>query len=254
MIGSIGRVVGACGAPVIAHDSGFLGLYGVDANYQSKGIGSKLFKRCMDHIGHRNCGLHAVPDKLSIYRDRAGFEVVEGVQMVDCGGLPLNWNSLMTATDDRMAIQELDRQDARLIAKVIDFDSKVHKQSREQLMRSTLAKPDYKTFAAIDIPSDRLVGFGCIRPDNSGQAMIGPVYADDDFVAEALVHKLIASSMVAQTQGLLFMTVSTSLGGLRIADKLQLKEKSRCERLFTKRVIPVDYRYIYCLQSPNFSL
>ena len=247
-------MIGACGAPVITHESGFLGLYGVQTNYQSRGIGKLLFRKCMEHIGERNCGLHAVPDKLSMYRDKAGFKVIEGVQMVDCSGLPRNWNNLVKTIDENTTIEELNAQNVQMVSKVIEYDSKVHKQSREPLMRSTLAKLDYKTFVAVNKQNAQLVGFGCIRPHNGGQAMIGPVYADNSIVAEVLIRRLIESSTIAQTEGLLFMTVSTSSGGLKIAEKLQLKEKSRCERLFTKHTIPVDYRYIYCLHTPNFSL
>ncbi|CAG2106228.1 unnamed protein product [Medioppia subpectinata] len=223
------RIIGVCGAPVTTHNSGFVGLYGVESGFQNRGIGQKLFTLCLQHINDRNCGLHAVPEKLSMYERKAGFGVREGVSMVVCNNLPQNWQNLSKTINDNTRVEELNKENKHLLAKIIEYDSKVHKEKREKLLTSSLTKPDYTTFVAIDDMSGHLVGFGCIRLHNGGKGMIGPLYADNDTIAEVLVYNLINSCIAAQTKGLLFMTISSSSGGLKIAQKLQITERDRCE-------------------------
>lgn len=249
----IDRVIGVCGAPVTTHNSGFLGLYGVEKGFQNRGIGKILFNSCMKHIGDRNCGLHAIPERMKMYQDKAGFSVKEGVAMVVFDAVPQNWQNLQKTIDNTI-IESIDSKNEELITKIIEYDSKVHLESRQKLLKLTLNKVDYKTFVAIDSKTGSPVGYGCIRLHNGGKGMIGPVYADNDTIAEVLIYNLINNCIPAQNESLLFMTTSKSLGGLRIAQKLQMSEEVRPERLFTKHPIPVEYKYIYCLHSPNFSL
>ncbi|CAG2172022.1 unnamed protein product [Oppiella nova] len=224
------RIIGVCGAPVTTHNSGFLGLYGVEKGFQNRGIGQKLFKLCLKHINTRNCGLHAVPEKLSMYEEKAGFGVREGVSMVVCNDLPQNLEDLLKTINENTRVDELNKENKDLLTKIIEYDLKVHNERREKLLSLSLSKHDYNTFVAIDDKSGQLTGYGCIRLHNGGKGMIGPVYADNDTIAEVLIYNLIKSCIAAQTKGLLFMTISSSSGGIRIAQKLQITERDRCER------------------------
>ncbi|OTF76728.1 GNAT family acetyltransferase-like protein, partial [Euroglyphus maynei] len=65
----IGMCVGIFVHPTIA----FIGLYGVQPELHGRGIGLAMWKQMMNHIGSLNAGLYAVPEHLTMYRDRAGF-------------------------------------------------------------------------------------------------------------------------------------------------------------------------------------
>ncbi|XP_054166033.1 uncharacterized protein LOC128963543 [Oppia nitens] len=249
------RVIGACGAPVTTHNSGFLGLYVVDSEFQNRGIGKQLFESCLQNIGNRNCGLHAVPEKLEMYRNKAGFRVSEGISMVVCSGIPMNWQSLRQNVDKEIKIEVFNRDNNELLQKIIDYDSRVQMNgNREKLINLCLHNSGYTTFVAINDNTKQLNGFGCIRIDYEGKGMIGPVYGDNEIIGEVLIYNLLKSCPVTQTKGLLYMTISSSMTGIEISKKLELTETERCERVFTKHVIPVNHSLIYCLFSPNFGL
>jgi len=239
---------------VTTYSSGFLGLYGVKKEYQNRGIGKKLFNLCLKHIGNRNCGLNAVPDKLSMYQNKAGFKISEGRAMVVFEGIPKNLDNLNTALNGNLKIKELKHDNQSLLSKIIRYDTKVHNESREKLLTLTLNKEDYYTIVIIDENNDQVFGYGCIRPDTYNQGMIGPVYADNGSIAEVLIYNLVKNCKIPPTNGLLYMTIDSSNSGVKIAEKLELVEQERCQRVFTKYVIPANYEYIYCLHSPNFSL
>jgi len=248
------KVIGVCGSPVTTHSSGFLGLYGVEKRYQNRGIGKKLFNLCLKHIGNRNCGLNAVPKKLLMYQKKAGFAVSEGRAIVVFKGKPKNLDNLLMTINTSFTIKELKRDDKSLLSKIINYDTKVHKDNRQKLLTLTLNKEDYYTIAIIDESNDQLLGYGSIKPNCGNQGMIGPVYADNDSVAEVLILNLIKSCKLSQTNGLLYITLDSSETGVKIGQDLGLKEYSRCQRLFTKFVIPANHQFIYCIHSPDFSL
>lgn len=168
---SSGRVVGGCAAPRTTHHTSFLGCYVVDSKYQGMGIGVKLFQKCLDHVGKRNCGLSAIPAKFGIYKDKAGFQVEEGVSMVILEGTPPNIDRLKTVDqlDARYCLRKLTSvdHDETLIKNVIDFDETVHLDNREKLLRLALAKSDTTTVAVCDKDTGKVVGYGCVRPDVS---------------------------------------------------------------------------------------
>jgi hypothetical protein len=239
---------------VTTHSSGFLGLYGVEKRYQNRGIGKKLFNLCLKHIGNRNCGLNAVPGKLLMYQKKAGFAVSEGRAIVVFKGKPKNLDNLLMTINTSFTIKELKRDDKSLLSKIINYDTKVHKDNRQKLLTLTLNKEDYYTIAIIDESNDQLLGYGSIKPNCGNQGMIGPVYADNDSVAEVLILNLIKSCKLSQTNGLLYMTLDSSETGVKIGQDLGLEEYSRCPRLFTKFVIPANHQFIYCIHSGDFSL
>ncbi|CAN7984234.1 unnamed protein product [Ixodes hexagonus] len=72
-----GEVVATC-ACVRQNPSLFVvGQYAVRKRLQGSGVGLRLWKLMDLRLGDCNAGLSAVPSRLSTYRDRAGFRVVE---------------------------------------------------------------------------------------------------------------------------------------------------------------------------------
>ena len=163
------KIVGCCASPVTTHDTAFVGLYAVDPSYQKLGLGVKMFNKCMDNVGDRNCGLSAVPSKFSVYKDRAGFKVVEGRSMVVIQGKPLGISKLRSTnklkSNYHLAKVTGAEHHEDLIKSIIVFDKTVHLDNREKLLRLTFAKPDTTTLAIVDSTCGKIVGYGCIRLD-----------------------------------------------------------------------------------------
>ncbi|XP_075678268.1 holothin acyltransferase-like isoform X2 [Dermatophagoides pteronyssinus] len=219
----IGMCVGIFVHPTIA----FIGLYGVQPELHGHGIGIAMWKRMMDHIGSLNAGLYAVPEHLTMYRDRAGFQNPDDLQLITA-----EWYN-----------------------KVIDYDAHVHGYIRAKLLPHVLNEEGSAAFVASNMTGEKIFGYGCIRTNNIGKAMIGPLYADNDAIAELLMHYLFARLSTQFAKGLLYMTLDSNPGGERIAEKLALKQQEKIQRFFRSQPYDgADWDRVYCIHSPNFSL
>ena len=251
-----------CAAVFVDPHVGFIGLYAVRPEYQRLGIGIRIWRRVMQHVGQRNAGLYAVPEHLHTYRDLAGFSVEDSIKMI------VYESDGIGATDDlvkaigNVVVAEITDQALERVAR---YDESVTRADRSQLLRATFRQKDSLSLVAFETNRSRLgseegrdevrqvVGYLCFRVNNIGKAMAGPLYADNDAVAELLVSEAIAKFPVASAKGLLYMTLDCNAGGIRIAEKLKLDYGEHLPRLFTKAVAVADFDRIYCIHSPNFS-
>lgn len=237
-----------CAAVFVDPAVAFLGLYAILPQLQGRGLGIELWTKCMDHVNLRNAGLYAVPEQLSTYRDKAGFSVQDSRQMlVFEADAPLDASNLVQ-TVGNVIVKRID--DDQL---VIDYDEKVLGYRRERLLELTFKENDSVALVALDKFDGHVVGYGCMRTNNVGKAMAGPIYADNDAVAELLVSTSIKELPAAQRSGLLYMAIDSCPGGVRIAEKLKLNLHERLPRFFTRSVAEADFARIYCIHTPNFS-
>lgn len=122
-------------------------------------------------------------------------------------------------------------------------------------IKLAFAEPGSASFFALDEEDDEVQGFGCIRTNNIGKAMIGPLYANNDAVAELIMKNLFDSLSEPLSKGLLYMTLDSNPGGERIANKLGLIKHEELPRFFRHQpYLDAKWNNVYCIHSPNFSL
>ena len=265
------EVIGVCGAPFGPHDSAFIGLYGIHCLYRNRGIGSKLFQKCIEFVGSKNVGLYAVPEMKEKYIKRGGFKVREEVSMVNFLGFPTGYKKLST-TFSAQIISEMDKKVITQL--IVDYDQNVHHEARPKLLKFVLDDPRYITavvyasdqksilgiYSRLDLFSKHsfylLLGYGCIRQhSHSGRLMLGPLYANNVDVAESISLALITSKQQqSMEKGLIWNALDCCAAALSIASKIGLQEVERCERIFTQNPITANYSIIYSVFSPDFSI
>lgn len=126
-----------------------------------------------------------------------------------------------------------------------------------ELILNLYLEPNTAAFVAFDLEEDEspVQGYGCIRTNNIGKAMIGPLYANNDAVAELLMRRLFEALAQPFARGLLYMTLDSNPGGERIAEKLNLPKMEELPRLFRhKPYRDAKWNQVYCIHTPNFSL
>ena len=200
----------------------------------------------MSHIGDRNCGLFAVPDKLELYRDRLGFKVVTNKQMVIYFGKGIK-DSVVNSAKLEPILSD------RLIDGVIDYDQHIHNYRRDKLLKLSLKEPECVAFAALDLTTGAVVGYGSIRENSSNFATLSPLYANSKEIAKQLIVKLINSFEIAVKKGVFYYTIDANESSLKLAEELELEKHEVCPLLYRTNVVQIDYQKIYCLLSPNFS-
>ena len=253
-------------AGVFVSSTGFVGLYAVRPDFQGKGIGIRIFHRIMGHINGRNAGLYAVPEQLVKYRDRSGFCHEDSVRMQVYESDSVRLEDLVKEIGN-VDVQSIDLEDdEKRFRDICLYDESVTRVDRSLLLKETFKEADSVALVALETEQrvvgsprslatadSRVLGYICIRTNNVGKGMVGPLYADNDAVAELLLFKGI-SKLEAAKNGLLFMSLDANPGGDRIATKMALKpQEESLPRFFTKFIPEADLRRIYCIHSPNFS-
>uniref|UniRef100_T1KSU6 YitH/HolE acetyltransferase (GNAT) domain-containing protein n=1 Tax=Tetranychus urticae TaxID=32264 RepID=T1KSU6_TETUR len=181
----------------------------------------------------------------------AGFRVEDKIKILEYEGSQLKTEDLVSKISN-IEIKKIVDDDI-LQQKVFNYDSSVVYFDRSSLLKLTFAELDTLALVAIDKDNNSIVGYGCIRTNNINRAMAGPIYANNDGVAELLVYNLLVNFPISLTAGLDFMTPDCNPGGLRIAAKLGLKKNEDLPRLFRKSVPKVDWNRVYNIHTPNFS-
>jgi len=156
----------------------FLGLYIVKPAYRGRGYGLRLWNTGLAHVGARTVGLDGVVAQQENYR-RSGFSLAYRnirYQGATAARFPADKRvvSLSSVTFD-----ELDAYDRSLFL-----------AERPAFLKAWIAQPQSR---AVGIRRDgRLAGYGVIRPARAG-FKIGPLFADDRDLADALFADLVNS-------------------------------------------------------------
>ena len=164
----------------VAYDSGFgfLGLYIVRPEFRGFGYGVQLWKVGMDYLGTRMLGLDAVLAQRRNY-EKWGFAVAyRNIRHEGVGGgeAPAGITSL-----SKINFDELTNYDAALFA-----------CRRPAFLRSWITQPG--STAVAKLRDNKLAGYGVMRPCLRG-FKIGPLFADDDAIAEELFQAMAASAI-----------------------------------------------------------
>ncbi|KAI7685378.1 hypothetical protein SSS_05019, partial [Sarcoptes scabiei] len=248
------RVLGMCAGVFVHPTIAFIGLYAVKPELHGLGIGTSMWNKMMEHIGSLNAGLYAVPEHMKMYRDRAGFRYDDERHLFIYESDredELNLDILVPSIRDT----EISTITAESLPKIIEYDSNIHGYVRAKLLSNVIREKDTASLMAIDISSQTVLGYGCIRTNNIGKAMIGPLYADNDAIAELLMRNLFNNLAGPMSSGLLYMTLDSNPGGERIAEKIGMRKHEEISRLFLhKPTLNVDWNRVFCIHSPNFSL
>jgi len=246
------KIIGVLAAPTTSHSTAFFGTYSVLEEYQSKGVGRQLFDKCLNYAGNRNCGLIGV-SKMSLKYQRNGFSI-KGCDVGIYTGIPRIIDSLENVVNDQtFEIKQFQSNEQQLLDKVIAYDSRIQNWNREKLITLTLLNDRFYTLIAFNQQND-VLGFGCIKSDIVGDKLIGPVYADNDTIAEALIFGLVKQYESNADNVTMCVPIISSNGGTTIADKLNLTNIETCNELYSRVLSPINRKLIYCLHSLDFAI
>ena len=206
----------------------------------------------MPHISDVNTGLHAVPQCIDTYRDKAGFRHQDTRHIIVCEtDHTLSENLVKFAEGIQISAIHQDNEE-----NVMSYDHEINGHfCRSKLMKSWFREEGTLSLAAVNCDDHSVIrGYICIKTNNIRKAVVGPLFADSDDIAEFLLFEAIQRFPLASEAGLIFFAVDSTDGSLKIVSKLQLEQHEVLPRLFTKEVPQtVSWNRIYCLASPNFS-
>lgn len=194
---------------------GFLGIYIVRPEYRGRGFGLRLWTAGFARFGGRNVGLDGVLQQVPNY-ERSGFRTA--YHHVRYGG------PLAGRTSPGLV-----RLDSVPFADVLAYDRACFPGPREAFLRGWVAQPEGAALGLVR--EGRLAGYAVARRAVDG-FKVGPLFADDDPAAEALLFGL-----TKEVGGPLVVDVPDAGGhpsAERLAQRLGLAEVFRCARMYTR--------------------
>jgi GNAT superfamily N-acetyltransferase len=172
-----GEIVATASCALYGDSYAFIGFYIVRPDLRGRGIGSALFERALERAGGRVVGLDGVLAQQGSY-ERRGFVLAHrNVRWRTAGG-----------GERPDGLVELSSVPAK---QLLAYDAAVFGTERESFLRAWIGRRAGQALACEQ--DGRLAGYGVLRPCQVG-AKIGPLFADDAEVAEALLTGLLAAA------------------------------------------------------------
>lgn len=167
----------AVGSAVAYDDSfGFCGFYIVDEKYRHQGYGLELTRERLNYMGGRNVGIDGVLDMCDKYT-RLGYQMAHK----NCRYR----GQLVLAKIADNAIFSADQID---FEKLVEYDARHFPARRQRFLECWLKQKN--AFTAVYIQNDDVLGLGVARACFDGYK-IGPLFADDERIADVLFNHLV---------------------------------------------------------------
>jgi GNAT superfamily N-acetyltransferase len=172
-----GEIVGTVSCTLYGDAYAFVGFYIVRSDLRGRGIGTPLFERALGRAGDRVVGLDGVLAQQASY-ERRGFVLAHR---------NVRWRTAGGGTRPAGLVELPSVPFEQLLA----FDTAVFGSERQRFLQSWIDRPAGHAVGCID--GGRLSGYAVLRPCHAGMK-VGPLFAEDSDVAEALLAGLLAAA------------------------------------------------------------
>jgi len=232
-----GFLIGALdGEPVaslsaVAYDAGFgfMGFYIVKPELRGLGYGLEIWKAATDYLGARNIGLDGVLAQQSNY-EKSGFTLAyHNIRYEGVGG-----------GEAPAGIVELSSVGFDIL---VEYDAPLFATRRPVFLRGWIDQPGAVAVAALK--HGKLAGYGVLRPCMSG-FKIGPLFADDEFAAEALFQAMAAH---AEGQPIFLDVPEVNAAALALARRHAMRPVFETVRMYNRPAPPLPVGRIYGVTS-----
>ncbi|MEN6326521.1 MAG: GNAT family N-acetyltransferase [Syntrophomonas sp.] len=228
-----GKPIGCISAVTYGDSYSFMGFYIVKPEYRGQGYGIQLWKAAMDYLGNRVIGLDGVLAQQNNYI-KSGFKTAYH-----------NFRFEGTSTDYSSApLKEIVDLAALPLADLLSYDKMSFPAYRPEFIRRWIKTGDG---AALGYISDmQLKGYGVIRACRNGYK-IGPLFADNDNIADAILRALMSRIRVGAP---VFLDVPEVNGSaLQLSESFKMKPVFETARMYRGEPSLVDLNKIYGVTS-----
>ncbi|WP_170769193.1 GNAT family N-acetyltransferase [Ruegeria lacuscaerulensis] len=230
-----GEMVASVSAVNYDHAFSFLGFYIVRPEYRSHGHGLEIAGHALAHCEGRNMGLDGVVEQQDNYR-KSGFtfaynnyrfgarvrDVLPKLGQVLGNGVA----SLSTASD---ALKAYDRQ--------------LFPAARDSFLQSWLGATSH--ISRVYTESGQIRGYATLRPCKTGYK-VGPLFADDAAIAQALLASLLAAIPVDHRDHDVFVDMpQPNAAAFAMAQQLGLDKVFETARMYSDHEPDIDLSRIF---------
>lgn len=216
-----------CAAGVKFDHIAIIGYYVVEKEYRGRGYGLQIFKHAMNYLGGDNVrvdGLLTLAHKYENY----GFKMAH-VNVRYAGMIEIS----------ECTYPQICQASSVPFDKLVEYDARFYADQRKHFLAAWISVGTTTSLAYVD--NNVVQGFGAIRRSVNGYR-IGPLYAENLDIAEALLHAL------CQDKGKSNVTLDFPISnkqGTALAKKYSLEEVFKFGTLYTGDAPNVDLSKIY---------
>ncbi|XP_054165705.1 uncharacterized protein LOC128963230 [Oppia nitens] len=238
------KIIGFCLGVNIASDLGFVGGYCVLPEHRGKGVGQSLWASAMANMGDRNVGLFAVSDTMGdIYKIRCGFKFIPDRRVVNMAG-NVEVNDNVVKSIDGITLCPINDELLPLVSK---YDSIVtNGLDRKDYINEVIKSPDTWNLVAIN-ENQEVVGYCIVYVAIAEITMCGPLYADNEDIAELLFSQCCLLLPQERRENFLYYTWNTNQKSITIAKRLGLTYQLDRPALFNKQSINAQIDKQFCI-------
>jgi ribosomal protein S18 acetylase RimI-like enzyme len=231
-----GKPVGCISVVRYGSDFGFLGFYIMTPALRGKGHGIAIWRRGMEHLSGRLVGLDGVVAQQENYK-RSGFRLA---------WRNVRWQGSAPAASTAVP-QGLDIVDARTVPldRIATYDRRFFPAPRAGFLSLWIGLPGRTS--VVTLRQGEIVGLGVLRPCRTG-AKIGPLYAPDPAVAQAIVEALVARSGSAGRQ-IQVDVPEPNAAAVRLVEGLGLEPVFETARMYTGDAPRIEAGGLYAVSS-----
>lgn len=171
-----GEVISCISAVRYDEKFGFMGFYIVKPQYRGKGFGLEIFNKALEYMGGRVVGGDGVLERIEDYK-KIGFNPAYRNRRYQGHG-----------TGNKTISKNLEDITKIEFEKLCGYDDAVFGAKRHSFLKRWISQPNAKGYAYLD--NEKISGYGFIRPCFKGYK-IGPLFADNAFIAEAILNALL---------------------------------------------------------------
>jgi len=207
---------------------GFLGLYIVKPEHRGQGYGLQLWNAGLAYLAPRTIGLDGVVAQQANYRD-SGFELAyRNIRYQGTGGAHV-------CCDPRIVPLS-----SRPFDEVNAYDRLFFPADRPIFLKCWIRQPQSTALGILH--NGKLAGYGVIRAARIGYK-IGPLFADDPDLAEALFNGLAAC--VPDNDAIYLDTPETNPAGAALAGRHGMAVVFETARMYAGRAPDVPVRRLF---------
>lgn len=228
-----GRPIGCISAVSYGDSFGFMGFYIVKPEYRGQGYGMQLWKTALEYTGSRVIGLDGVLAQQHNYI-KSGFKTHY-----------MNFRFEGTSIDyHREQLKEIVDLSELPLNELLSYDQLMFPAPRPEFLERWINPAEG---AALGYISDgQLKGYGVIRACRNGYK-IGPLFADGEYIAEALFKALMGRVLAGQP---VFLDVpEPNSSALGLANRFNMQVVFETARMYKGEPAPVDLQRIYGVTS-----
>lgn len=208
---------------------GFLGFYITKPEYRGKGYGIQVWDKAMKYLSDQNIGLDGVVAQQENYK-KSGFKLAyRNIRYEGKGS-----SKTVSDSDKIVNLSEIP------FKQLVKYDAQLFPVPRPQFLRLWIKQPESLVVGVKE--KGNLKGYAMVRKCRTG-FKVGPLFANDEKIAEALFNKL--REFVGVSQSIFLDVPELNKSAQALAKQHQMKPMFETARMYTKDPPQIDLNKVF---------